>query len=108
MSTLLLTYLLINPPLHDNYWYIKSLPYYEDPLSVTVAYIVASVSKKVFFYQKLSNLLANGEYSSNWPPWRIRHCTLASHLTCLNCYNIMHMNSAIFLFFSTLCSTTQP
>ena len=23
-------------------------------------------------------------------PWRIRHCTLASHLTCPNCYNIMN------------------
>ena len=32
----------------------------------------------------------NGEYISNWPPWRIRHCTLASHLTCPNCYNIMN------------------
>ena len=29
----------------------------------------------------------NGEYISNWPPW---HCTLASHLTCPNCYNIMN------------------
>ena len=32
----------------------------------------------------------NGEYISNWPPWRIRHCTLASHLTCPNCYNVMN------------------
>ena len=32
----------------------------------------------------------NGEYISNRPPWRIRHCTLASHLTCPNCYNIMN------------------
>ena len=32
----------------------------------------------------------NGEYISNWPPWNIRHCTLASHLTCPNCYNIMN------------------
>jgi len=29
----------------------------------------------------------NGEYISNWPP---RHCTLASHLTCPICYNIMN------------------
>ena len=32
----------------------------------------------------------NGEYISNWPPWCIRHCTLASHFTCPNCYNIMN------------------
>ena len=32
----------------------------------------------------------NGEYISNWPPWHIRHCTLASHLTCPNCYSIMN------------------
>ena len=32
----------------------------------------------------------NGEYISNWPPWHIRHCTLASHLICPNCYNIMN------------------
>jgi len=53
----------------------------------------------------------NGEYISNWPPWHIRRCTLASHLTCPTCYNIMnpqHTDSAIFLFFSTLCSMIQP
>ena len=32
----------------------------------------------------------NGKYISNWPPWRIRHCTLASHLPCPNCYNIIN------------------
>jgi len=32
----------------------------------------------------------NGKYISNWPPWRIRHCTLASHLICPNWYNIMN------------------
>jgi len=32
----------------------------------------------------------SGEYISNWPPWHVRHCTLASHLTCLNCYNNMN------------------
>jgi len=34
----------------------------------------------------------SGEYISNWPPWRIRHCTLASQLTCPNCYNIMNQH----------------
>ena len=39
----------------------------------------------------------NGEYTSNWPllcwpPWRIRHYTLASHLTCLNYYDIMNQH----------------
>jgi len=29
------------------------------------------------------------EYTA-WIPWRIRHCTLASHLTCLNCNNNMN------------------
>ena len=24
--------------------------------------------------------------------WRIKHCTLASHLTCQNCYNIMNLH----------------
>jgi len=32
----------------------------------------------------------NSEYISNWPPWCIRHCTLAIRLTCPNCYNIMN------------------
>ena len=41
-------------------------------------------------YSKTSTVYPlNREYISNWPPWHIRHCTLASHLTCPNCYNIM-------------------
>jgi len=32
----------------------------------------------------------NGEYISNWPPWHIIYCTLASDLTCPNCFNIMN------------------
>jgi len=34
--------------------------------------------------------LLNGIYASNWPPWRIRHYTLASHLTLLNCFDAMN------------------
>jgi len=42
-------------------------------------------------YSKISTgYPLNGEYISNWPPWHIRHSTLASHLTCPNCYNIMN------------------
>ena len=51
----------------------------------------------------------NGEYISNWPPWHIRHCTLASHLTCPNCYNIMNPHGLCdlpFLFNSLFHDTT--
>jgi len=34
--------------------------------------------------------LLNGVYASNWQPWRIRHYTLASHLTLLNCFDAMN------------------
>ena len=51
----------------------------------------------------------NGEYISNWPPWHIRHCTLASHLTCPNCYNIMNPRGLCdlpLLFISLFHDTT--
>ena len=50
----------------------------------------------------------NGEYISNWPPWRIRHCTLASHLTCPNCCNIMNPHGLcdLLLFNSLFHDTT--
>ena len=38
----------------------------------------------------VAHWMASRAYISNWPPWRIRYCTLASHLTCSNCYNIMN------------------
>ena len=50
----------------------------------------------------------NGEYISNWPPWRIRHCTLASHLTCPNCHNIMNPHGLcdLTLLFNSLFHDT--
>ena len=41
------------------------------------------------------HLQTSASSSSNWPPWRIRHCTLASHLTCPNCYNIMNPHTTL-------------
>ena len=45
---------------------------------------------------------------SNWPLWHIRHCTLASHHTCPNCYNIMNPHGLCDLlhFFNSLFQHT--
>ena len=51
-------------------------------------------------FQKLQNPL-NGDYISNWPPWH-RHCTLASHLTCLNCYSMNPHKLCDLLLYNSL------
>ena len=52
--------------------------------------ILFNFSPPLHYYKTSTGYPLNGEYISNWPPWRIRHCTLASHLICPNCYNIMN------------------
>ena len=49
-------------------------------------------SRNVTDFDSILNrlLTLNGENISNWPPWHIRHCTLAIHLICPNRYNIMN------------------
>jgi len=91
--------------------HINRLQRIQNALARVVTYQRQSLHSHPLHYSKTSTgYPLNGEYISNWPPSRIRHCTLASHLTCPNCYNIInpHTYSAIFLFFTTLCSMIQP
>ena len=67
-----------------------------------------STVQDTWFYCITPKPPLNGEYISNWPPWRIRHCTLANHFTCTNCYNIMnpHRLCNLPLLFNSLFHDT--
>ena len=50
----------------------------------------------------------NGEYISNWPPWRTRHCTLTSHLTGYLSELLQHYEPTRTLRSSSSCQLSVP
>jgi len=74
------------------------------PIQLTCTSALSSTAS----LQNLHWLPIEGEYISNWPPWRIRYSTLAIRLTCLNCYNNMNPHGLcdLPLLFSSLFHDT--
>ena len=89
--------------------HINRLQRVQNALARVVTYQRPLLHSPPMHYSKTSTgYPLNGEYISNWPPWRIRHCTLASHFTCPNCYNIMNPHGLcdLSLLFNSLFHDT--